>query len=85
MGTEVLSRAPRWAPIVSAENKQDKLGTSVTLPIQSAISSVGLFLVGTCLFGPKRGLPAEGTLKLKSAKALKKSNQVINGVMNAYL
>jgi len=30
-------------------------------------------------------LPAEGTPKLKSVKALKKSNQVINGVMNAYL
>jgi len=27
------SRAPRWAPIVPAENKQDKLGTSVTLPM----------------------------------------------------
>jgi len=26
------SRAPQWAPIVPAENKQDKLGTSVTLP-----------------------------------------------------
>jgi len=48
----------------------------------------------------REGLPAEGTPKLKSAKALKKSNQapklksakalkksnqVINGVMNAYL
>jgi len=33
----------------------------------------------------KEGLPVEGTSKLKSAKALKKSNQVINGVMNAYL
>jgi len=28
-----LSRAPRWAPIVPAENKQDKLGTNVTLPM----------------------------------------------------
>ena len=27
------SRAPRWAPIVPVENKQDKLGTSVTLPM----------------------------------------------------
>jgi len=27
------SRAPWWAPIVPAENKQDKLGTSVTLPM----------------------------------------------------
>jgi len=27
------SRAPRWAPIVPTENKQDKLGTSVTLPM----------------------------------------------------
>jgi len=27
------SRAPRWVPIVPAENKQDKLGTSVTLPM----------------------------------------------------
>jgi len=26
------SHAPRWAPIVLAENKQDKLGKSVTLP-----------------------------------------------------
>jgi len=33
----------------------------------------------------REGLPAEGTLKFKSVKALKKSNQVINGVMNAYL
>ncbi|XP_027931395.1 uncharacterized protein LOC114187357 [Vigna unguiculata] len=33
----------------------------------------------------REGLPAERTLKLKSAKALQKSNQVINGVMNAYL
>jgi len=33
----------------------------------------------------REGLPTEGTLKLKSAKALKKSNQVINGVMNVYL
>jgi len=31
---------------VPVENKQDKLGTSVTLPMQSAISSVVLFLVG---------------------------------------
>jgi len=41
--------------IVPAENKQDKLGTSVTLPMQSAISSIGFFLVGTCLLGPRRG------------------------------
>jgi len=40
---------------VLAENKQDKLGTSVTLPMQSVISSVGLFPVGTCLLGPRRG------------------------------
>jgi len=33
MGTKVLSRVPWWAPIVPAENKQDKLGTSVTLPM----------------------------------------------------
>jgi len=33
----------------------------------------------------QEGLPAEGIPKLKSIKALKKSNQVINGVMNAYL
>ena len=33
----------------------------------------------------REGLPTRGTLKLKSAKALKKSNQVINGVMNSYL
>jgi len=33
----------------------------------------------------REGLPAEGTPKLKSAKALKKSNQVIKEVMNAYL
>jgi len=33
----------------------------------------------------REGFPAEGTLKLKSAKALKKSNQVINGVMNTYI
>jgi len=31
------------------------------------------------------GLPAEGTLRLKLAKALKKLNQVIKEVMNAYL
>jgi len=31
------------------------------------------------------GLPAEGTPKLKSAKSLKKSNQMIREVMNAYL
>ena len=37
---------------VPVENKQDKLGTSVTLPMQSVISSVGLFPVGTCLLGP---------------------------------
>jgi len=30
-------------------------------------------------------LSAEGTPKLKSAKALKRSNQVIKEVMNAYL
>ena len=30
---KVLSRAPRWAPIVPVENKQDKLGTSVNLPM----------------------------------------------------
>ena len=41
--------------IVPAKNKQDKLGTSVTLPMQSVISSVGLFPVGTCLLGPRRG------------------------------
>jgi len=33
----------------------------------------------------REGLPAEGTLKLKSVKALKRSNQVIKEVMNAYL
>jgi len=33
----------------------------------------------------REGLLAEGTPKLKSAKALRKSNQVINEVMNAYL
>ena len=33
----------------------------------------------------REGLPVEGTPKLKLAKALKKSNQVINGVMNVYL
>jgi len=27
------SRAPQWAPIVPAENKQDQLGTSITLPM----------------------------------------------------
>jgi len=33
----------------------------------------------------REGLLAEGTPKLKSAKALRKSSQVINEVMNAYL
>jgi len=33
----------------------------------------------------QEGLPAEGTPKFKSAKALKKSNQVIKEVMNAYI
>jgi len=33
----------------------------------------------------REGLLAEGTPKLKSAKALRKSNKVINEVMNAYV
>jgi len=33
----------------------------------------------------QEGLPTEGTPKLKSTKALRKSNQVIKEVMNAYL
>jgi len=60
MGTKVLSRAPRWAPIIPAGNKQDKLGTSVTLPMQSAISLVGLFLVSTCLLGLGRSYLQKG-------------------------
>jgi len=68
----VSSRAPRWAPIVPAENKQDKLGTSVTLPMQSAISSVGFFPVGTCLLGPRRGYLQKG-LRSSSQSKLSKS------------
>ena len=65
--------------------------TSATL-LRSTISSVGFLLANTCRlwisrcdrFGP-RGLPAEETSKLKSAKSLRKSNLVIKRVMNAYL
>jgi len=67
----VLSRAPWWAPIVPAENKQNKLGTSVTLHMQSAISSVGLFPVGTCLLGPMRGYLQKGLRSSSQPKLLK--------------
>jgi len=65
---------------VPAENKQDKLGTSVTLP------HVVCYLLSWYMSAwTQEGLPAEGTPKLKWVKALKRSNQVINRVMNAYL
>jgi len=72
---KVLLCAPRWAPIVPVENKQEMSDTNVTLP-QSAISSVGFIPVGICYLlvsqlGPvwtREGLPAEKTLMLKSAK-----------------
>ena len=63
------------------------LNTSITL-LWSAISSrlmhVAYGYLGVIGLDP-RGLPAEGTPKLKLAKSLRKSNQVIREVMNAYL
>jgi len=56
---------------VPVENKQDKLGTSVTLPMQSVISSVGLFPVGTCLLGPRRGYLQKGFRNSSQSKLLK--------------
>jgi len=50
----------QFVVVVRAENKQDKLGTSITFSMQSAISSVGLFSVGTCLLGPRRGYLQKG-------------------------
>jgi len=38
----------------------NKLGTSITLPMQSAISSIGLFPIGTCLLRPRRGYLQKG-------------------------
>jgi len=61
--------------------------TSVTL-LQSTISSVGFLPAGICrmwisrceLVVTREGLPTEETPMLKSAKPLRKSNVVINGV-----
>jgi len=51
----------------------------------SVISSVGLFPSSRYRLGPGRGYLQKGLQSLRDSKALKKSNQVINEIMNAYL
>ena len=75
----VKYRAPRWAPIVPVENKQDLSDTSITLP-WSAISSVSLFPVDVYRlwvsrigrFGPGKGYLQKG-LRSSSQRNLSKS------------